>query len=195
MKNGAVRIRLCVQQFNNRNKGKAGPDELSAPTLPVAAARYAVSRSASSSSFPRALRRRLMAIDFENAFLNGWMKRDVCIRLPPEDGDRAYATGEWSFISALGHNVMFPLRNGVTGVRWAKRKMPSLFVNTANICFWWCSRTRKKRETPPKTTKHRQSFVHFCSLVREHTDMWCSRGGGVREHAKNGGGFREHKFH
>jgi len=25
------------------------------------------------------------------------------------------ATGEWSFISALGHNVMFPLRNGVTG--------------------------------------------------------------------------------
>ncbi len=37
-------------------------------------------------------------------------------RLPPEEGDRAYATGEWSFISALGHNVMFPIRNGVTGV-------------------------------------------------------------------------------
>ena len=37
-------------------------------------------------------------------------------RLPTEPGDRAFATGEWSFISALGHNVMFPLRNGVTGV-------------------------------------------------------------------------------
>ena len=35
-------------------------------------------------------------------------------RLPPKQGDRSYATGEWSFISALGHNV-FPLRNGVTG--------------------------------------------------------------------------------
>lgn len=37
-------------------------------------------------------------------------------RLPPMDGDRALATGEWSFISALGHNVLFPLRNGITGV-------------------------------------------------------------------------------
>ena len=45
-------------------------------------------------------------------------------RLPPEDGDRAYATGEWSFISALGHNVMFPLRNGVTGVILEDRPSP-----------------------------------------------------------------------
>ena len=29
--------------------------------------------------------------------------------------DVALATGEWSFISALGHNLLFPLRNGVTG--------------------------------------------------------------------------------
>ena len=35
-------------------------------------------------------------------------------RVPPESGDVALATGEWSFISALGHNVVFPLRNGVT---------------------------------------------------------------------------------
>ena len=35
-------------------------------------------------------------------------------RVPPEPGDVALATGEWSFISALGHNVVFPLRNGVT---------------------------------------------------------------------------------
>lgn len=45
-------------------------------------------------------------------------------RLPPEEGDRAYATGEWSFISALGHNVMFPLRNGVTGVILEDRPSP-----------------------------------------------------------------------
>ncbi len=37
-------------------------------------------------------------------------------RIPPEAGDVALATGEWSFISALGHNLLFPLRNGVTGV-------------------------------------------------------------------------------
>ncbi len=37
-------------------------------------------------------------------------------RVPVEDGDRVLATGEWSFISALGHNVLFPLRNGVAGV-------------------------------------------------------------------------------
>ncbi len=36
-------------------------------------------------------------------------------RVPPEPGDIALATGEWSFISALGHNVVFPLRNGATG--------------------------------------------------------------------------------
>ena len=36
-------------------------------------------------------------------------------RVPPEPGDVALATGEWSFISALGHNVVFPLRNGATG--------------------------------------------------------------------------------
>lgn len=45
-------------------------------------------------------------------------------RLPPETDDRAYATGEWSFISALGHNVMFPLRNGVTGVILEDRPSP-----------------------------------------------------------------------
>ncbi len=36
-------------------------------------------------------------------------------RVPVEAGDVILATGEWSFISALGHNVLFPLRNGVTG--------------------------------------------------------------------------------
>ncbi len=45
-------------------------------------------------------------------------------RIPPEPGDIALATGEWSFISALGHNVLFPLRNGVTGAILEGRALP-----------------------------------------------------------------------
>src|SRR4051812_6264606 len=42
-------------------------------------------------------------------------------RLPPKENDVVMATGEWSFISALGHNLLFPLRNGVTGAILAGR--------------------------------------------------------------------------
>lgn len=45
-------------------------------------------------------------------------------RIPPQDGDVALATGEWSFISALGHNVLFPLRNGVSGAILEGRALP-----------------------------------------------------------------------
>ncbi len=45
-------------------------------------------------------------------------------RVPPEPGDVALATGEWSFISALGHNVVFALRNGVTGAILEGRAQP-----------------------------------------------------------------------
>lgn len=45
-------------------------------------------------------------------------------RIPPRDGDVALATGEWSFISALGHNVLFPLRNGVSGAILEGRALP-----------------------------------------------------------------------
>ncbi|HSK30059.1 MAG TPA: acyl-CoA synthetase, partial [Candidatus Limnocylindria bacterium] len=45
-------------------------------------------------------------------------------RLPPEPNDVVLATGEWSFISALGHNLLFPLRNGVTGAVLASRATP-----------------------------------------------------------------------
>lgn len=51
-------------------------------------------------------------------------------RIPPQAGDRAYATGEWSFISALGHNVMFPLRNGITGVILEGRASPENVLDT-----------------------------------------------------------------
>ena len=45
-------------------------------------------------------------------------------RLPPQENDVVMATGEWSFISALGHNLLFPLRNGVTGAILGARATP-----------------------------------------------------------------------
>src|SRR5688572_26333717 len=45
-------------------------------------------------------------------------------RLPPQQNDVIMATGEWSFISALGHNLLFPLRNGVTGAILSGRATP-----------------------------------------------------------------------
>src|SRR5262249_22484470 len=45
-------------------------------------------------------------------------------RLPPRENDVVMATGEWSFISALGHNLLFPLRNGVTGAILNARATP-----------------------------------------------------------------------
>jgi acetyl-CoA synthetase len=45
-------------------------------------------------------------------------------RLPPQPNDVVMATGEWSFISALGHNLLFPLRNGVAGAVLTGRATP-----------------------------------------------------------------------
>ena len=45
-------------------------------------------------------------------------------RLPPDSSDVVMATGEWSFISALGHNLLFPLRNGVTCAVLSGRAAP-----------------------------------------------------------------------
>ena len=45
-------------------------------------------------------------------------------RLPPQEDDVVMATGEWSFISALGHNLLFPLRNGVTAAILNARATP-----------------------------------------------------------------------
>ena len=45
-------------------------------------------------------------------------------RLPPEPEDVVMATGEWSFISALGHNLLFPLRNGVACAVLSGRATP-----------------------------------------------------------------------
>lgn len=45
-------------------------------------------------------------------------------RVPPQPDDVALGTGEWSFISALGHNVLFPLRNGIKGAILEGRATP-----------------------------------------------------------------------
>lgn len=46
------------------------------------------------------------------------------LRIAPQRGDVVMATGEWSFISALGHNVLFALRNGITGTILEGRAHP-----------------------------------------------------------------------
>ncbi|HXV81617.1 MAG TPA: AMP-binding protein, partial [Candidatus Binatia bacterium] len=51
-------------------------------------------------------------------------------RLPPEANDVVLATGEWSFISALGHNLLFPLRNGVTAAVLSSRATPENILTT-----------------------------------------------------------------
>jgi acyl-coenzyme A synthetase/AMP-(fatty) acid ligase len=51
-------------------------------------------------------------------------------RIPPQANDVALATGEWSFISALGHNVLFPLRNGVAGSIMDERASPERILST-----------------------------------------------------------------
>ncbi len=49
-------------------------------------------------------------------------------RVPPLQGDVVLAAGEWSFISLLGHNVLFPLRNAVTGAALEGRANPERFL-------------------------------------------------------------------
>jgi acyl-coenzyme A synthetase/AMP-(fatty) acid ligase len=51
-------------------------------------------------------------------------------RIPPQAGDVALATGEWSFISALGHNVLFPLRNGIPASILEERATPKRILET-----------------------------------------------------------------
>ncbi len=46
------------------------------------------------------------------------------LRVPPLENDVVLASGEWSFISLLGHNVLFALRNGVTGAVLEGRATP-----------------------------------------------------------------------
>jgi 4-hydroxybenzoate-CoA ligase len=45
-------------------------------------------------------------------------------RIPVQENDVALATGEWSFVSALGHNLLFPLRNGIVASILEERASP-----------------------------------------------------------------------
>ena len=113
----------------------------------------------------------------------------------PDHRGRAVVFGAPCACGRRPRHLTGSARNDATGVRWTKRRVPSLFVSTAKICFWRCSRTRKKRNTPPKTTKHRQLLSIFAHLS-VNTQI-----SGVHEQKmsvdtpKNGGGFREHKCH
>jgi acyl-coenzyme A synthetase/AMP-(fatty) acid ligase len=49
-------------------------------------------------------------------------------RVPPLPNDVVMAAGEWSFISLLGHNVLFALRNGVTCAAMEGRPTPERFL-------------------------------------------------------------------
>jgi len=51
-------------------------------------------------------------------------------RVPPQANDVVLATGEWSFISALGHNMLFPLRNGTIGAVMEDRASPERILQT-----------------------------------------------------------------
>jgi len=55
------------------------------------------------------------------------------LRIEPKENDVAMATGEWSFISALGHNVLYPLRNGVTGAILEGRMHPERVLKTVEM--------------------------------------------------------------
>ncbi len=52
------------------------------------------------------------------------------LRVPPQEGDIVMASGEWTFISLLGHNVLFSLRNGVTGAVLEGRASPEKVLQT-----------------------------------------------------------------
>jgi acyl-coenzyme A synthetase/AMP-(fatty) acid ligase len=51
-------------------------------------------------------------------------------RMSPQPDDVVLATGEWSFVSALGHNMLFPLRNGVAGSIMNERASPERILAT-----------------------------------------------------------------
>ena len=80
-KNGGVRSRLVCQDFNKDAKKN---DDMFAPTPPLMASRWLVSRMASQGlSGPGNMH--LMGLEFSKAFLYGDMERQVFIDLPHED--------------------------------------------------------------------------------------------------------------
>ena len=81
-KGDKVRSRLVCTDFS---RDKTHTDEMFAPTPPLLASRWLVSRCASQGVRGIGVNR-LMSIDFTKAFLYGEMEREVYIELPNEDG-------------------------------------------------------------------------------------------------------------
>jgi acyl-coenzyme A synthetase/AMP-(fatty) acid ligase len=52
------------------------------------------------------------------------------LRVPPQANDVVISTGEWSFIAALGQNLLFPLRNGVCAAILTGRAVPDNILKT-----------------------------------------------------------------
>jgi acyl-coenzyme A synthetase/AMP-(fatty) acid ligase len=93
-------------------------------------------------------------------------------RVPPQAGDVALATGEWSFISALGHNVLFPLRNGVTGAILEGRATPEralAAVERLRVSLLYSVATVYRRilALPGVETRYDLSSLRGCSATGE----------------------------
>ena len=85
-KNGGVRSRLVCQDFNEDVKKN---DDMFAPTPPLLASRWLVSRMASQGvDDPGCMRLMGLDLDFSKAFLYGDMERTVYIHLLHEDARR-----------------------------------------------------------------------------------------------------------
>ena len=135
-----------------------------------------------------------VSTQLSNSHLATWLSmRSTSMRSPPY---LAMGLGGGGGTAAAAAAATYSARNDATGVRWTKRKIPSLFVNTAFVFFWRCSRTRKKRIHHQKTTKHRQIVSIFAHLSVNTPIPGVHGHFFVREHAiKNVGGFRERKCH
>lgn len=108
-------------------------------------------------------------------------------RLPPRENDVVMATGEWSFISALGHNLLFPLRNGVTGAILAGRATPENVLRSieqyrVTILYSVATVYRRLLAMPNFESEHDLSSLRFAhstgEALRETTyNEWKNRVG------------------
>jgi acyl-coenzyme A synthetase/AMP-(fatty) acid ligase len=93
-------------------------------------------------------------------------------RVPSLAGDIALATGEWSFISALGHNVLFPLRNGTTGAILEGRAQPERVLETVarfrvTLLYSVATVYRRILALPGAEKRHDLSSLRGCSATGE----------------------------
>ena len=102
-------------------------------------------------------------------------------RVPPQPGDVVLATGEWSFISALGHNVLFPLRNGTTGSIMEDRAAPERILQTIERDRVTLLHSRRHALPPhPRHARHRAA-LRPALAARRQLDRRAA--GGFRAHA------------